>query len=86
MPDGVTTDVEFLALTLARKHYEHLCRHEGDPLDLPWGELPYEQRQVWSASMVDLLVGLSASESLMLVTTLQAKAGLRDVDDPDAAA
>lgn len=59
MLDGDASDLSFLAVRLAQKHYEHLRKHEGDPLDVVWHELPDSTKQIWVASMTDLVKGLS---------------------------
>ncbi|MEM1360514.1 MAG: hypothetical protein AAGF94_02215 [Pseudomonadota bacterium] len=62
MPTAKVTELCDLAMRLARRHYEHLRRHEGDPLDVPWRDLPDPQKQLWTASMTDLLHGLTPAE------------------------
>lgn len=56
------SELAFLSAKLAQKHYENLRRHEGDPLDVAWRDLPDFQRQVWLASMADLVSGLTDLE------------------------
>ncbi|MCR9085276.1 MAG: hypothetical protein NXH97_00885 [Rhodobacteraceae bacterium] len=62
MLDGVQSQMDFLSARLAQKHYENLRRHEGDPLDVAWPELPDPQKQIWLATMSDLIRGLTDLE------------------------
>jgi hypothetical protein len=67
-----------LSRQLAQKHYEFLRRHEGDPLDVSWSELPEVQREIWTGCMQDLLHSLTEQELRSLIALAAAPLALPD--------